>query len=1493
MTQAAYLSGRMQQLQQAQPWMDPQANLTLASSAESTNSILSMAEGFRQSLVSARSGFSDLLSDPVLTKTVTTHLALKRYLNSTLGTWPVADEHLTDVQRNLQRMGYGKDLVADGTWDSRWNSVWSSAAHEQISAQLAGDKPGSISAHTATHHFLSGALPKHAFNAVVGMVKSIPHDVRDVLADTVGGVKGDVASLGSLFTGHSPVKAMKHGVEVGDRAGAQIERSLGSDVTDEQYTHQQGLGRLVNDVGTIFLAQSALKAGSAVALAAGEGLRGGSDLTLTQALSGPGVVSNLLRPTVQQVRGPGVIARSTLGGRTAEQIGRGVTERGGLVNSRAVQHIPILGRVGPVIGKLADADGVYYKTRTLLASPYRVPAIHVSGQALTRGVGLGIAARSTAAVSSALSGEQDRSSLAAGVQGEHSQVIDHVDDAVHAATSGISGGRFSAGIDSLMWVLPGVNAGTRLAGHGEAWLTGVNTALGDVGALGSLERATGKNQAELEKMAGGRENLTVWLRDKVFQAAADHHAERTLTLRDDVPTGPDKVLELQRLGHEALHNDDLLLQATREVLADPHEFEMRLRAQIANSNAMPDKWLRQDLEHYLDAGSIVRDRILGVPEHAKVLITPHSMHAFTEAKSDADFSEAIGLKNRPDQPTLTSAWLGGNNPDLVPGSVGVARLTTLSKQEALKVIDGFKAELEQAHAIPNVHEQLAAEAELVTRMADFAHTEFRLNSHQLRGLFGQAGKTDADTLAAILEDHAEQLATEVHIPGDAPSALHAAVKDLNDRGYKLVFGTDIGHIFRNDLPPVDVMTGAVTRARKVVSKLGLNPERFTDLQIGSAASIDVLTELQKVLDRARPGEVPPGYDARSLVRDLHNHDLLHPGPHDIGGIKGAAWGAVAPARKRTVEFTAAQQGKTVEEVEKELRSDVMGYMSLRDLPEKKIVEVLTRTHDVPWTTEVALRGGDDGLEVPLMSEQMARRLAKAVRVGYTKRPSYMIGAAKLEDIARGGVGPLGKSTRDHTLLRRIDAAPNRYVQLRNWYRFQLSPMFSARRLVKTNFKAGLEGVPWVAAPLKAMQQKGDAGEAFAVLDRIYPENKVRNEWMDEADRQLRSADILGLFNPRHFEAHAALEWSRQGKDDEQIRALIQKTFHYGGSSAEGRTAAERTANVVFFPYSFSKTLYRNLGGYLLDHPTQALLIASGLEAYRDFSTNHQDAPFASKWLEEHLPVLKEMERLNAFSHGISPGELGGINAPLIKSAGGALLNFFMPQKWDVNTDTGKNIKRMIPAYTDYARVQKELTEQGRITTTAIGNSLTRADDLISGHQRNTLDPLKPAMTASGQRTHAYRMLFDLEDAYRPVLDYNAGHTSADDKYTFPDNPALPVGLRGAPINRAGLKEIVHRFYPAYDPTKDTLFAIERQARIATWLDQHPNDNYRQFADLAKQVESYKNRDSYDPQQLAVITDQFRAAAVRFSSQDSAFRHFYSKNFTGTFGPIERLTGSSR
>ena len=148
--------------------------------------------------------------------------------------------------------------------------------------------------------------------------------------------------------------------------------------------------------------------------------------------------------------------------------------------------------------------------------------------------------------------------------------------------------------------------------------------------------------------------------------------------------------------------------------------------------------------------------------------------------------------------------------------------------------------------------------------------------------------------------------------------------------------------------------------------------------------------------------------------------------------------------------------------------------------------------------------------------------------------------------------------------------------------------------------------------------------------------------------------------------------------------ISRRVFEYGSTRVEGRTPLESSVNTLFFPFSFEKNLLRNTGAYFLDHPQQALLLTAAMEGYRH--ANQDDA--ISQWTQDHLPILNDLQKLNAFAHGISPGQAGGINAPL--------LNLFLPQVWSGKGYSKANLKQMIPIWKDFGQLMSDSREQAVI-----------------------------------------------------------------------------------------------------------------------------------------------------------------------------------------------------
>jgi hypothetical protein len=285
-------------------------------------------------------------------------------------------------------------------------------------------------------------------------------------------------------------------------------------------------------------------------------------------------------------------------------------------------------------------------------------------------------------------------------------------------------------------------------------------------------------------------------------------------------------------------------------------------------------------------------------------------------------------------------------------------------------------------------------------------------------------------------------------------------------------------------------------------------------------------------------------------------------------------------------------------------------------------------------------------------------------------PAHMVGAQHWEDLLRSSMGFVGRrwnpNAPGYNMAQAVANLPNAAALMRDTFRFKLSPYFDLRRVAKTNVKMAFDQVKPVLNPVGAMLRQGTYSADHQLIEKLYPH--LADSYGDSADRVLSESGLFGLFNQRHFMAYTAGQLHRvEGLDGEALKARLDRIFTYGD-----RTAAERTLNSVFFPFSFEKTLYRNLGGYLLDHVGQSIVLSRAMDAYAEFSHNHPDL------LQRYLPIANEAMRLNAFAHGVSPGELGGINVPIA--------NLFMPQSYASSKASQHLIGRLIPVWSDIQRI---------------------------------------------------------------------------------------------------------------------------------------------------------------------------------------------------------------
>ena len=124
---------------------------------------------------------------------------------------------------------------------------------------------------------------------------------------------------------------------------------------------------------------------------------------------------------------------------------------------------------------------------------------------------------------------------------------------------------------------------------------------------------------------------------------------------------------------------------------------------------------------------------------------------------------------------------------------------------------------------------------------------------------------------------------------------------------------------------------------------------------------------------------------------------------------------------------------------------------------------------------------------------------------------------------------------------------------------------------------------------------------------------------------------------------------------------------------------------------------------------------------------------------------------------------------------------------------------------------------------------------------------------------------DLVKAFKDVLDYNASVSHDEAKYHFGTGDEVTKELRGAPITRTALGQLVHAEYPVFDPYSGASFAVERQQEAEIWSSRARRHRqgqgvYREFYDKARTAIRHLNDDDYPVEQAQQVADVFHRAA---------------------------------
>jgi hypothetical protein len=750
------------------------------------------------------------------------------------------------------------------------------------------------------------------------------------------------------------------------------------------------------------------------------------------------------------------------------------------------------------------------------------------------------------------------------------------------------------------------------------------------------------------------------------------------------------------------------------------------------------------------------------------------------------------------------------------------------------------------------------------------------------------------------------------IDADVPAALRDRLQKL---GYKPVL-TGENMILPTEAERWAEATGIgdYTRRRAFFDMIGVREDRVLDRDLWAVRRASEKAEIQQVVDSLGLGRTAEDIQSRIYGRlsDL-NHGGAVWGPFiklpgervprlfmiDVRSLRpadimealddilpaGREWEAATGlygALKRGAAYGGDWQGlskiQTARNIGRAL--GLSGFPGFSDV---------VRT----WSLRDPLRWADKGVS----ASKMAKAAAKGAVAG------AVLGAVEGEepsDIVRGALGGAVVGAGGRLFAGRVYGyLPDALVRLNSALRYTLSVTFDAGRYSEQNMIAMAKyGLPPMFSPKRKLASMGPLRSPFAdgtVQGAETWSHAIRfwdelngTTWfqaLDDIDRRMYQAGLVG-FSPRNWEATEALLLYQRGWGHDQIREAVMNIGRYG----VGRSAAEKSANFVFFPFSFSKKLLSTLGDFAIQAPGRNLLIYEGLRRYYESTLDEH----MHEIVENHLPVLEQLAKVNNLAQfGLSPG------------------GFFLKGLGDLRTNWGKAAFVLSQFFVPSGAATK-LAQAAGVTGDLAINAFTpivvagESIDRIGGAEGfadviGRYIPLQREIGFYWRAVNEQKTAFlEGETPWGQVQDY------LDERRGFLDGLRPMAGLLGFSTPESMLQSNAGAMWKAqwdqlnielqqrYPSAMSTLGGIEEaSASRATTLYELAHKDERSagedaILDLWKTVETYdrvKDMGFLSPQ----LADRAQSIAVRDKAlamvEDRRFRELYNLLFLRDFGPI--------
>ncbi len=307
--------------------------------------------------------------------------------------------------------------------------------------------------------------------------------------------------------------------------------------------------------------------------------------------------------------------------------------------------------------------------------------------------------------------------------------------------------------------------------------------------------------------------------------------------------------------------------------------------------------------------------------------------------------------------------------------------------------------------------------------------------------------------------------------------------------------------------------------------------------------------------------------------------------------------------------------------------------------------------------------------------------------------------AAARDFMRFSLAPIFDASRytEGMVLSQIGGVPEE-VQRAGGLRFNISPS----RWQKDRAREIVGGRRITAeARAQALQEWDDVTAEFAGVARA--RNDFDTDALEAATARFRQVGFLG-FNTTEWMASMYADLTRiHGVGKAKAYQIARDAYTYG---MKPRSGAEMNVNAIFFPFSFTKKITKHAVEFFGHDWSRAAMLHDSVKTYEILSERYD---LDEIW-RDRLPFLEKFQRLNPFAYGITPGELGGANRPLINFfnstpvADGTvnpIINLFLPQAYEIKSEEDfveidALTRRILPVWNDIAALVEDAHEQAYV-----------------------------------------------------------------------------------------------------------------------------------------------------------------------------------------------------